>query len=150
MIMALIRKRKANVPSTMERLLEGNIGDFFGTPASPMDSTIPAVNVKEEEDEFEIQVAAPGMEKEDFNISLDGNLLTVSSEREEKEEEEAKEGGYSRREFSYQSFYRTFSLPENTIDSEKILAKYKDGILRIKLPKLEHAKKRPIRKIDIS
>ncbi len=124
--------------------------DFFGTPASPMESTIPAVNVKEEEDEFEIQVAAPGMEKEDFNINLDGNLLTVSSEHEEKEEEEKKGGDFSRREFSYQSFYRTFSLPENTIDSEKIMAKYKDGILRIKLPKLEHAKKRATRKIDIS
>lgn len=97
---------------------------------------------------FEIQVAAPGMEKKDFNINLDGILLTVSSEHEEKDEE--KEEGIPRREFSYQSFYRTFSLQENTIDSEKIIAKYKDGILRIKLPKLEHAKKRATRKIDIS
>ncbi len=145
--MALVKKDKPGFISTLERLLGEDLSGRLQSGFSSTHTTIPAVNVREEEDGFEIQVAAPGMEKEDFNIDLDGNLLTVSSEREDEVEEEK---GFARKEFSYQSFNRTFTLPENTIDSEKIIAKYKNGILRIKLPKLEHAKDRVNRKIDIS
>ncbi len=145
--MALIKRDKPAFISTLERLMGEDLMDRLQSGFSSTQTTIPAVNVREEEDEFEIQVAAPGMEKEDFNIDLDGNLLTISSEREDEVKEG--EGEFSRREFSYQSFSRTFTLPENTIDSEKIKAKYKEGILRIKLPKLEHVKGRGSRKIEI-
>ncbi len=105
---------------------------------------VPAVNIKETHSEFQIEVAAPGMDKEDFDIHMENNTLVVSSElRKEKKE---KEGNYFRREFNYQAFCRTFDIPENMVEREKIDARYKDGILRIHLPKSEATKVNPFHK----
>ncbi|MDA3866449.1 MAG: Hsp20/alpha crystallin family protein [Salinivirgaceae bacterium] len=109
---------------------------------------MPAVNIKDEENKFTVQVAVPGMDKKDFNIDLSENLLTISSEKEDKKED--KEDSYTRREYSYRSFTRTFTLPENIVDSIKISAKYENGELTITIPKKEEAKPKPARTIKIS
>ncbi|MBW7839944.1 MAG: Hsp20/alpha crystallin family protein [Chitinophagaceae bacterium] len=92
-------------------------------------------------------MAAPGKKKEDFKIELDGTALSISSEQ--RNESEEKDDNYSRREFSYQSFYRTFHLPKDVVDSEKINAKYEDGILKLEIPKREEAKEKPSRLIEV-
>lgn len=107
----------------------------------------PAVNVKEDKEAFRLEVAAPGYTKTDFNIQLDHNLLTISSERKHEAEEKAE--GYTRKEFSLKSFKRSFNLPENTIDADKINAKYENGILSIELPKREEEKAKAARAIEI-
>ncbi|HTQ64668.1 MAG TPA: Hsp20/alpha crystallin family protein [Puia sp.] len=100
--------------------------------------TVPAVNVAENKDEFVLTVAAPGMKKDDFQIDVQGNMLTISSEKEEKKED--KDANYTRKEYSYASFSRTFTLPDE-INREKIEAHYEDGVLRLALPKKDEAKK---------
>ena len=115
---------------------------------SATQTTLPSVNVKETADNFEVEVAAPGMEKKDFRITLDGNVLTIASERENKQEEE--NGHYTRREFSYQSFQRSFELAKDVVEGEKIEAKYDNGVLRLIIPKKEEAKKKAPREIAIA
>ncbi|MCU0470423.1 MAG: Hsp20/alpha crystallin family protein [Arcicella sp.] len=100
-------------------------------------NNIPAVNVKESENAFAIEVAAPGLKKEDFKISLHENRLTISAKQEESSAE--KTDKYTRQEFNYTSFQRTFTLPKN-VDGEKIEATYTDGILHVGLPKKEELK----------
>lgn len=97
----------------------------------------PAVNVKEEDNAFQIEVAVPGLKKEDFKLSLHENRLTISAKQEGKTEEKTEK--YSRQEFNYTSFQRTFTLPKN-VDGEKINASYTDGILYVGLPKKEESK----------
>ncbi|MCW5914400.1 MAG: Hsp20/alpha crystallin family protein [Chitinophagaceae bacterium] len=109
--------------------------------------SLPAVNIKENKDAFVVEMAAPGKKKEDFKIELDGTALSISSEQ--RNESEEKDDNYSRREFSYQSFYRTFHLPKDVVDSEKINAKYEDGILKLEIPKREEAKEKPSRLIEV-
>ena len=109
--------------------------------------SLPKVNIKDTADAFLIEMAVPGFKKSDFNIDLDNEVLSISTET--KEENEQKEDNYTRREFGYASFKRTFNLPE-TVDDEKINANYKEGILSILLPKKEEAKQKPIRSIKIS
>jgi HSP20 family protein len=113
-------------------------------------ASMPAVNVRESNDDFIIEVAAPGMKRNDFNVALDNNLLTISSRREENSEEKGHEGEYMRREFSYQAFQRSFSLPEAKVEGGKISAKYIDGILYVTIPKREEAKLKPVRQISVS
>jgi len=96
-----------------------------------------------------VEVAAPGMNKKDFKIQLDGNLLTLSSEKTEQSEEDSKDEKYSRREFSYQSFQRTFTLPKDVVDADKIQAKYENGLLHLEIPKKEEAKVKPPKQIQI-
>ena len=116
---------------------------------STTNTTIPAINIREDNDNFYVEVAAPGMNKDDFNIELDGTTLTIRSEKENKQEQ--KEGErYSRREFSYQSFQRVFELPTHVVDAEHIQAKYENGLLHLIIPKKEEAKQRPPRTIQIS
>jgi HSP20 family protein len=112
-------------------------------------STLPAVNVMETDESFSIEVAAPGMKREDFKVELDNNLLTISSERKDSNEEKDPEGNYTRREFSYQSFRRSFTLPQEKVLGEQITAKYADGILYITIPKSERAKAKPAKQIEI-
>jgi HSP20 family protein len=112
-------------------------------------STLPAVNIRETEKSYEVEMAAPGMKKEDFKIELDNNILTISSERKEEHEEEEKEK-YSRREYSYEAFQRSFNLPKEVVDEEKIEAHYKDGVLQLTIPKKEKAKQKPPKKIEIA
>jgi HSP20 family protein len=109
--------------------------------------SVPAVNIMEDNDGYTIEVAAPGLNKKDFNIHLENNVLTISSEREDNVENN--EGTTFRREFSYNSFKRSFSLPDS-IDTEKIKASHKEGILYLALPKREEAKVQPARQIAIS
>lgn len=110
-------------------------------------STIPSVNIRENEHSFDVELAAPGMEKQDFEISLEGNLLTISSSK--KNEMEEKNEKYTRREFSYQSFQRSFELSKNVVDEEHIEAKYENGVLKLTIPKTEDAKKPARRLIEI-
>ncbi len=99
---------------------------------------VPAVNVTDNKDSYVVCLAVPGMRKEDFAIEMDGNMLTISSEKEETKEE--KESKYTRKEYSYSSFSRSFTLPED-VNKEKIDAKYENGELKLVLPKVEEAKK---------
>jgi HSP20 family protein len=111
-------------------------------------NSMPAVNIRETPDNFLVEMAAPGMEKKDFKIELDGSALTISSEKQNEAEE--KEGeNYSRKEFSYQAFYRTFHLPKEVVNADKIQAKYENGLLRLEIPKRDEAKQKPVRLIDI-
>lgn len=110
-------------------------------------STIPSVNIKENEVNFEVEVAAPGMEKQDFQIALEGNLLTISSIK--KNQTEERNENYTRREFSYQSFQRSFELAKDVVDEEHIQAKYENGVLKLTIPKTEEAKKPARRLIEI-
>ena len=112
----------------------------------PLSSHMPAVNVKESDKHYEITMAAPGLEKNDFKIDVNGSTLTVSAEKDEKKEE--KENGFARKEYSYKSFSRTFTLPED-IMKEKIDANYKNGELILTLPKKEESVKASHQKISV-
>lgn len=144
----LARRNENYLPSFFERFLNNDLADWNLTNFSGTNTSLPAVNVKETIDEFVIELAAPGMEKKDFKINFKNNVITISSEREDKKEE--KKDNYTRREFSYQSFQRAFTVPENAIMSDKIEATYNNGILEIKLPKREEVKPQPEREIKIS
>lgn len=100
--------------------------------------TMPAVNVKENPDNYTVSLAAPGLKKDDFKIDVEGNMLTISCEKEEKGEE--KDEKYTRKEYNYFSFSRSFTLPDD-VKQDAIDARYEDGVLNIKLPRLEEAKK---------
>ncbi|WP_312789601.1 Hsp20/alpha crystallin family protein [Sphingobacterium sp.] len=115
---------------------------------SSTSTTVPAVNIKENADTFEVEVAAPGMTKGDFKITLDGNLLTISSAKQEQNEEH--KDNYTRREFSYQSFQRSFELQREVVDQDNIQACYENGMLRLTIPKKEEAKQKEPRMIEIS
>jgi len=112
-------------------------------------ATLPAVNVRETNDDFIIDVAAPGMKRDEFKVELDNNVLTISSQREGKQEQHDAAKNYTRMEFNYQSFQRSFTLPENKVEGEKISARYVDGILHITVPKKDEAKVKPIKQITI-
>ncbi|MCF6407139.1 Hsp20/alpha crystallin family protein [Chitinophaga filiformis] len=149
--MSLI-KRNGNSFSTLPSLLD----DFFSRELfnwgnsnfSSTSTTVPSVNIKETADNYEVEVAAPGMEKKDFKVTLDGNLLTISSAKQQSQEK--KEDNYTRREFSYQSFQRSFELPKNVVDDDKINARYENGLLHLTIPKREEAKQKAPRTIEIA
>lgn len=129
------------------------VDEFFGKDVFPSiwdynsGASVPAVNVLESKEDFRIEVAAPGLQKNDFKIDLHNNVLTISSEKEEKHEEN--EDKYMRREFCYTTFKRSFTLP-NSANTEKVSATHKDGILNVVVPKKEEAKERPVRRIEIA
>lgn len=110
-------------------------------------SSTPSVNIKENEDGYTVELAAPGLLKEDFKVNVEKDLLTISAEV--KTESEEKTDKYTRKEFAYGSFKRTFTLP-NTVESDKIDAKYENGVLNVVIPKKEEAKPKPARAIEIS
>jgi HSP20 family protein len=105
--------------------------------------TVPAVNISENKENYQLAVAAPGLKKDDFNIDVEGNMLTISSEKEDTKE--SKDAKYTRKEYSYSSFSRSFTLPEE-VNQEKIEANYQDGVLHVTLPKKEEAKKLAVSK----
>lgn len=105
--------------------------------------TMPSVNIIENKDNFSLSLAVPGLKKEDFKIDLTGNVLTISAEKEEKKQE--KDDWYSRKEYNYSSFSRSFTMPEE-VNKEKIDATYVDGVLKLVLPKKEEAKKLTVNK----
>ncbi len=152
--MSLIKRNKNLLPSFSrfwddDDFFNRNLTNWGVSNFSDMGSTLPAVNIRETEDAYEVEMAAPGMNKEDFKIELDNNILTISSEKTEEREEDGKEK-YSRKEFSYQSFQRSFNLPKEVVDEEKIEAYYKNGVLHLSIPKREEAKQKPPRKIKIA
>ena len=137
-----------NVPSIFNRFFDNEMLDWNNRHFSNTNTTLPSVNIKENTDEFLVEVAAPGLKKIDFNIEVENDTLTISSEKQLENEE--KEGErVTKREFSYQSFTRSFSLPV-LVERENITAKYEDGILNITIPKKEEAKPQPPKKIEIS
>jgi HSP20 family protein len=105
--------------------------------------TVPAVNIVEGTNDYQVSLAAPGLKKDDFRIDVEGNMLTISSEKEENKEE--KDAKHTRREYSYSSFSRSFTLPEE-VNQEKIDAVYVDGVLKLTLPKKEEARRKAISK----
>lgn len=121
--------------------------DYVNRNFSDTNTTLPSVNIKEGAENYEVEMAAPGLEKKDFKIELDMGVLTISSEK--KAEKETKKGQrFTRREFSYQSFSRSFTLPD-TVEGEKIEAKYENGLLKVIIPKKEEAKEKLPRQIEI-
>jgi HSP20 family protein len=147
--MSIIR-RKDNFPAWsnfFNDFFDRDWLDWTTRNFSDTNTTLPSVNIKESHDGFEVDMAAPGLEKVDFKIELNHGALTISSEK--KVENETKEGQqFTRREFSYQSFNRSFTLPD-TVDSDKISAKYDNGILKLAIPKKEEAKPKPAKTIEI-
>jgi HSP20 family protein len=138
-------RTRASWPSLVDEFFNGDLfPTFFDTETR---YNVPAVNIAESKDDYRIDVAAPGLNKEDFKIALENSVLTISSEKEEKHEE--KDEKVMRREFSYSSFSRSFTLPQ-TVNSEKIKATHKDGILQVVIPKREESKEKPSREIKIS
>jgi HSP20 family protein len=140
----------SSIPSLLNDFLTD---DWFNSSLMNWRSTggsLPAVNVRETNDQFMIEVAVPGMKREDFKVELDNNVLTISSSKEENRQEKGHEGEFTRREFNYQAFQRSFSLPEAKVDGGKISAKYTDGILFVTVPKREEAKIKPARQITVS
>jgi HSP20 family protein len=120
--------------------------DFF--PVLPnRSSSMPSVNIREDEKNFVLELAVPGIDKNNLKIDINEDVLTISSES--KNETEENKDGYKRKEFSYSSFCRSFYIPEN-VDREKIEASYKDGILSVGLPKQEVEKNKITRQVKIS
>jgi HSP20 family protein len=121
--------------------------DLFNLPTvARRGMNVPAVNISETDKEYLVELAAPGMKKSDFKINLDRNVLTISSETKQEDQEETK--NFSRKEYSFSSFERSFTLPE-AVNQEKIDAKYQDGVLKINLPKKEEVLSKP-KEISIS
>ena len=121
--------------------------DFFNNDFLDEDSLMPAMNVKEHEDDFEIEFAAPGFTKKDFEITIDDNILNVCGEK--KHETEEKEDDYTRKEFSYNSFKRSMALPKTVNTDQDVKAIYKNGILKLHLLKKEEAKEQPKKIIEV-
>lgn len=135
------------MPSMFDRLFENDMFDWSNRNFSNTNTTLPSVNIKESEDGFEVEMSVPGFDKSDFKIELNNSLLTISSEK--KVDNEVKEGqSFTRKEFSYQSFCRSFTLP-NVVDGERIEASYEKGILTVVIPKKEETKPKPVKQIEI-
>lgn len=140
-------------PFGMSKWVDDLFENFFNRPLAGFDSrevmfSQPSVNVREENNEFVVEVAAPGLAKEDFHLEIEKGYLVIRTEKEQQEEEKSDNGKYTRREFNYTRFQRSFLLPE-TIDPDAITAKYESGILNIHLPKMEMAKKESVKSIEI-
>lgn len=127
---------------------------FFSPSIFDMDNNllnvplvIPEANIIENDKDYTVELAAPGLEKKDFKIEVDNGVLIISAEKEEKKEEE--KSNFKRREFSYNSLYRSFTLPENS-NPEKIDAKYENGLLRLSIPKMNESKSGSKKQIRIA
>ena len=147
-----IMEDKAMLPSILRRsyrpfYMPGFFDDDFLPVLNNRSNSMPAVNIREDEKKFNLELAVPGIDKKDLKIDIDEDLLTISSEC--KNETEENTDGYKRKEFSYTSFCRSFQIPEN-VNREKIEASYKDGILSVSLPKVNEEKNKITRQIKIS
>ena len=149
----LTRRNNSSFPSLVNDFFENDfffrpsLIDYAGGMLGTLSNTLPSVNISEDEDNFRIEVAAPGLEKKDFKIETEGGYLIISSEKEQESEEEKE--NFRRREFSYSSFSRSFQLPENSLP-EKIEAKYENGILRLVLPKKERTSVKHRKEIKVA
>lgn len=131
---APVKKSGSYFPAVLSDFFDGD--RFFRNPwfEQEFNQTLPAVNIRETNTEFDIEFAAPGYEKKDFNIKVEGNVLTISAEKKNEASDENKR--YTRKEFAYTSFSRAFNLPESA-NSDKVDARYTDGILKLVIPKKE-------------
>jgi HSP20 family protein len=147
--MTLIKRSTNMFPAVPTFFDDFLMKDLLGLPATNKNygSNLPPVNIRENDMGYHFYVSAPGFRKEDFKVELENDVLSISAEVENKAN--GTEEGYLRREFQFASFKRTFSLPENLIDAEKVAAQYADGVLSITLPKKEEAKPKPARSIAI-
>ena len=148
--MSIIKRNRNSfsaIPALVDDFLGRELFNWDNSNFSSTQTTVPAVNIRETEDSFGVEVAAPGLEKKDFKIQLENNLLTISSQKEIQEENQHE--GYSRREFSYQSFQRSFVLPKDVVNDEGIVARYENGLLQLIIPKKEEAKQKGPRLIEI-
>lgn len=145
--MNLIKKQHNSYPTTTiwDELFGKDWIDMNG--GQSVNFNMPAVNIKNNKDSVDLELAAPGMKKDDFKIEVDNDLLTISSEI--KHESETTEGEYTRKEFGVQSFKRSFTIPK-WVEADKIEASYKEGVLNISIPKREEAIEKPARLINIS
>lgn len=141
--MSIVRRSNLLFPSLAHEMFKP---DWFGG-IDNFRTAFPAVNIRENEKDFVLELAIPGRKKEEFNIEVDNHVLTVSIET--RNETEVKDESFSRREFAYGSFKRAFTLPE-TVNEEHIDAAYTDGILQFTLPKKEEALPKPKRLIEIA
>ncbi|MDA8685863.1 Hsp20/alpha crystallin family protein [Robiginitalea sp.] len=141
--MSLVRRHSGMFPSLWNEVLSP---DWFGGTDHTRNS-YPAVNIQEGELGFTLELAIPGQQKEDFSIEIDDKLLTVSMEKHVEQEE--KEGNFTRREFGYTNFKRSFTLPD-TVNEDGITAQYEQGILRFSIPKKQEALPRPKRLIEVN
>ena len=140
----------------INRTYPGFMDDYFGLDRYPTRyrgngfKSLPAVNISEGDNDFIIEVAAPGLEKKDFKIDLENEVLTIASVREDNKEDNKKESNdqYTRREFAYCNFSRSFNLPDS-VDVDNITAAHKNGILNVGIPKKEEAKAKPARQIAV-
>ena len=140
--MNLIRKQPPFFPS----LIDDFINTDWNLKVPSFSSTVPAVNIKELDSQFEIELAVPGMNKDDFEIEVEDGVLSISSTQEEEQVNE--KGKFTRQEFSYSSFRRSFKLPDS-VDPTKIDATYKQGVLLVLLPKHKEAQPQPKKLIKI-
>jgi len=142
---------KSHLLPTVSRFFDDDWNSLFNWNArnfSNESSTLPAVNIRETKDDYIVEMAAPGMSKDDFEIELKNNALMIKSELSSKHEDD--EDQYARREFSYSSFVRSFNLNSRVVDDAKIEASYNNGVLKLVLPKKEEAKEKAPRLIKIS
>lgn len=140
--MTLVKFSNGNKSQALSPLFNDVFESFFNTDPYVSDrliSRVPAVNIAESENEYHIELAVPGMKKEDFKINLDKNILSISAESKNENEETTRDKKYNRREYSYNSFVRTFTLPDSA-DYANISAEYADGILEVSVAKKEDAK----------
>ena len=128
-------KKNSSLWPGFNDIFESVLGDTFFTDRRL--SNVPAVNISESADHYHIELAAPGLKKDDFRVSVERDMLTISTET--KNENLSEGRTYNRKEYSYSAFTRSFTLPESA-DIEKISASYNDGILKLELPKKEEAK----------
>ncbi len=139
--MSLVRWNNSDMMfPALSTILDEFLGDVNTVNGSNINRYVPAVNIFETENDFQLEIAAPGMRKEHFNIHVDDKKLTISAEQKEEAESKVK---YARKEFGYKTFKRTFALP-NSVNIDKISASYEDGILKLTVPKKEEVKPRTI------
>lgn len=154
--METLVKRNGIIPSMVSSPITNFFDDFITKDLFDwsdknfvaLGSNLPSVNLKESDTKIEVELAVPEMKKEDFKVEIDNDILMISSEKEEENEEIRKKENYIRKEFNYHTFSRTFSLPDST-DENKIEANYKDGILHVVKGKKDNAKKRALKAIPI-
>jgi HSP20 family protein len=126
-------------PLQLNSLFNGDQNDF---------ELSPSVNIKDNKNKYEIELAAPGLSKDDFNVTVEEGLLTISAEKKEEKKEEKE--GYVKKEFSYNSFSRSMTLPENVDEDKDVKASYKDGILHLTLQKKEALNTKPAKKVKVT
>ncbi len=150
-IEVMLVKRESTQPvysKLFSDFFDKEFGNWSNYNFSKTETTLPAVNIVENEGDFVVEVAAPGLKKEDFEIQIQDDVLTISSEKNEENMEAQK--NYSRREYKYLAFKRSFTLPKDLIDDQKVEARYENGELFITIPKKEEAKPKGPLKISVN